>query len=381
MPRFKLKNLTMKGFKSFDGDGQSVAFGDTTVFLGANGSGKSNFISFFKLLNYLTTGGLQTFIGEQGFADSLLHYGSSTTSRIQAELSFEQVEGHEDTYSFTLAHASGDTLIFTEERLTWARAGRNRPQAIDLGSGHKEANLLTDASQVGPTRRTSRFVLNLLRSCRVYQFHDTSMTAKIRNQGYLNDNEYLRDNAGNLAAFLFVMANKQEWRKYYERIVAHIQSIMPQFVDFILNPSPLNEKYIELDWQERRRDYRFGPHQISDGTLRFMALATLLLQPPPTLPDVIVLDEPELGLHPEAISSLAGMIRTASLNAQLILATQSPRLVDEFSANEIVIVERDERGERNRSLLKRLDEQQLSEWLKKYTLSELWEKNVIGGKP
>lgn len=381
MPPFKLKKLTLKGFKSFDGDGQSVSFGDITILLGANGSGKSNFISFFKLLNYLVSGGLQIFVGEQGFADSLLHYGASTTSRIQAKLSFGQLGAHEDTYDFTLSHASGDTLIFTEERLSWTRAGWNRPQTIDLGAGQKETNLLADALQESPTQRTIRFVLNLLRSCRVYQFHDTSRTAKIRNQGYVNDNEYLRDNAGNLAAFLYVMANKQEWKNYYVRIVAHIQSIMPQFADFILKPSPLNERYIELDWHERGRDYRFGPHQISDGTLRFMALAALLLQPPATLPGVIVLDEPELGLHPEAISSLAGMIRMASLNSQVILATQAPRLVDEFRVDEIVIVERDEADGKNRSLLKRLDEQQLSEWLKKYTLSELWEKNVTGGKP
>ncbi len=375
--RMKLKSLNLKGFKSIDSEGQSITFGDITVFLGANGAGKSNLVSFFKLLNHMTTGGLQTFIGEQGFADSLLYYGSSTTTRIKAELSFEQDGAGKDTYSFTLSHASGDTLIFTEEYVTWERAGWRRPMKIDLGAGHKETQLLEDAKTTAG--KTSKFILNLLRLCQVYQFHDTSSTAKIRNQGYIGDNDYLRSNAGNLAAFLFAMANNEEWRKYYERIVRHIQLVMPQFGDFVLRPSPLNKDYISLDWREKRRDYLFGPNLLSDGSLRFMALATLLLQPDVSLPKVIIVDEPELGLHPAAISSLSGMIRTASVNSQVILATQSPRLVDEFDIDEIVIIERDET--KDRSLVKRLDEKDLSEWLERYALSDLWEKNVLGGRP
>ncbi len=376
--RMKLKNLNLKGFKSIDSEGQSIDFGDITVFLGANGAGKSNLVSFFKLLNYLTTGGLQTFIGEQGFADSLLYYGSSTTTRIQAELGFEQDGAGKDTYNFTLSQASSDTLIFTEEYATWEKAGwKGHPHKIDLASGHKEAQLLEDAKATGG--KTSQFILYLLRACQVYHFHDTSGTAKIRLQGYIGDNVYLRNNAGNLAAFLFAMANNEEWKKHYERIVRHIQLVLPQFGDFVLRPSPLNKDYIRLDWREKRKDYLFGPHLLSDGSLRFMALATLLLQPSVSLPKVIILDEPELGLHPAAISSLAGMIRTASVNSQVVLATQSPRLVDEFNIDEIVIVERDEI--KDRSLFKRLDESTLSQWLKRYSLSDLWEKNVLGGRP
>lgn len=375
--RLKLKELALSGFKSIDSGGQSITFGDVTVFLGANGAGKSNIVSFFKLLNYLTTGGLQIFIGEQGYGDSLLHYGSSTTTRVQAELTFKQGDTVEDTYGFTLSHASGDTLIFTEESVTWwEKAVYPRPQKVDLKAGHREANLIEDAKETGLTSRTSRFILNLLRSCRVYQFHDTSSTAKIRNYGYIGDGDYLRDNAGNLAAFLFAMASGEESRRYYERIVRHIQLVMPQFGDFILRPSPANKNNINLDWKDRGRGHHFGPHQLSDGSLRFMALATLLLQPPSTLPKVIVLDEPELGLHPAAISNFAGMVRTASANSQVILATQSPRLVDEFEAEEIVVVEWD-----NHSIFRRLPTTDLSDWLERYSLSDLWEKNVLGGRP
>ena len=154
---------------------------------------------------------------------------------------------------------------------------------------------------------------------------------------------------------------------------------MPQFLDFDLKPSSQNEKYISLNWKDESNDFLFGPHQISDGSLRFMAIATLLLQPPSSLPSVIILDEPELGLHPSAIAHLASMVKSASRHTQIIMATQSQRLVDEFEVNSIVVTER-VRGE-NSSKFKQLSEEELQDWLDRYALSELWEKNIIGGQP
>lgn len=381
--RMKLKKIEINGYKSIDSRGQSIEFGDVTVLLGANGAGKSNLVSFFKLLNYMTTGSLQVFIGQEGYAESLLHYGAKNTPVIRAKLIFEDEKSNTDTYEFTLAHASGDTLIFTQENVTWRQYQQqtSKPFEINLGAGHNESKLPEYAklSQEDNKSKSCKILLSLLRSCRVYQFHDTSNLAKIRNFGYIGDHEYLRSDAGNLAAFLHVMRNKKEWEKYYERIIRHIRMIIPQFGDFILKPSPLNDNQIRLDWTENGGDYRFGPHQLSDGGLRFMAMATLLLQPPELIPGAILIDEPELGLHPVAISALAGMIHSASEYSQVITATQSPRLVDEFDANVITVVERDE--EKKCSLFKRLDEKELKDWLDRYTLSELWEKNVFGGRP
>ena len=212
-----------------------------------------------------------------------------------------------------------------------------------------------------------------------YQFHDTSDTARIRANGYVDDSRYLRSDAGNLAAFLKMMKTNPKNKRYYERIVRHIQRVMPQFGNFDLETIAENDLYVRLNWKDISNDLLFGPHQISDGSLRFMALASLLLQPPTILPETIALDEPELGLHPAAIAELAGMIRTASKNARIVIATQSTRLVDEFNVGEIVVVERDEI--RNCSVFKRLNETELEDWLSRYSLSELWEKNVLGGLP
>lgn len=374
--RLKLTNIHLNGFKSIDSEGQDIPLGDITILLGANGAGKSNLLSFFKMLNYMTTGALQVYIGKSGFADSLLYYGSKKTSRLQADITFTSLTDR-DNYRFTLSHASSDTLIFTDETIVWQDIDNPTPYTIQLDPGAKESGL--DKFYKEKNSKTAKVILELLKKCRVFQFHDTSSEAKIRNSGYINDDGYLRSDGGNLAAFLYSMKQQEEGEKYYQRILRYIRMALPQFQDFVLEPLRRNENYILLNWKEKDSEYLFGPHQISDGSLRFMALATLLLQPPKTLPNVIILDEPELGLHPAAVSLLTGMIKAASLHSQILLATQSTRFIDDFEASDIVIVERNEA--RRCSTYRKLDESKLSEWLERYSISELWEKNVIGGRP
>jgi len=372
----KLLSFSIAGFKSFHADGQEIKTGDITVLLGANGSGKSNIVSFFKMLGYMMTNALQSFVGENGSASALLHYGPKKTNRIAATLNFAD-DNAVDRYNFTLAHAAGDTLIFREESVYCKLSDKAKPFELTLDPGLKESGLCEIIKE--PKTTTIRVIYQLLKNIHVFQFHDTSKEARIRNSGYINDNSFLRSDGGNLAAMLYAMKSNAETEKYYKRIVRYIQHIMPQFGDFVLEAATLNSSSIMLNWKEKNAEYLFGPHQLSDGSLRFMALTTLLLQPPSQLPSVIVLDEPELGLHPAAISALGGMVKTASKYCQIILATQSPRLVDEFSLSELVIIERDEQY--NCTLINSLDLDELQQWITQYSNSELWEKNVLGGKP
>ncbi|MBI5590744.1 MAG: AAA family ATPase [Deltaproteobacteria bacterium] len=371
----QLIQLVVKGFKSIHPDGQLINFGDVTVLLGPNGAGKSNLVSFLKMLNFIAREELQIFIGKQGGADALLHYGSKHTDAIEFSLILKQEAENTilSTYSVSLTHGMPDKLFIAREQVTRQQVGEKTGQKYFLDNGNSESGLFKDR------RTTSKILLSALGSIRTYQFHDTSDTSRIRANGYIDDSRYLRSDAGNLAAFLKMMKTGPKTKRYYERIVHHIQRVMPQFGDFDLETITGNDLYVRLNWKDISNDFLFGPHQISDGTLRFMALASLLLQPPTILPDTIVLDEPELGLHPAAIAELAGMIRMASKNARIVVATQSTRLVDEFNAGEIVVVERDEM--RDCSVFKRLNETELGDWLSRYSLSELWEKNVLGGLP
>lgn len=383
----RLKYLKLAGFKSVDNQGQTVEFSDdVTLFVGPNGAGKSNIISFFKMLNFMMTNALRTFVADQGYARSILYYGPEVTTRLTAEILFcgwdaKSQFTKQNYYRFILTHAAGDTLIFTDENIEYRRINQDSQIPVStpysLGVGHQESQLKAARDR---GQQTATVLYNLLQSCRVYQFHNTASTARIRGKGYINDGNYLREDGGNLAAFLFALKENPDTSLYYQRIVRYIQQIMPQFGDFDLAPTPGNNNYISLDWHEQQTpDYLFGSHQLSDGSLRFMALATLLLQPPNTLPNTIIIDEPELGLHPAALTVFAAMVKIASQHSQVILATQSPRLVDEFTAEQIIVVERDDAM--RSSTFRRLDPIVLQDWLNAYSLSELWEKNVFGGLP
>jgi predicted ATPase len=379
----KLKSLAIKGYKSIDGmEGASLQFRDVTVLLGANGVGKSNLVSFFSMLNYMMTGSFQNFIAERGYADSFLYFGSKVTREIVAKIEFED-ENATDSYQFRLTHAAGDILIFTEETLSWQQKGYERPWTIQLNPAVREADILQFVKRTTEpenSKKTASVILKLLRNCKVFHFHDTSSTAKIKGQGYIEDNLYLNSDGGNLAAFLYRLKENPETNTHYEKIVRYVRNVMPQFKDFDLHPNENNKKYITLNWRSQAStQYLFGSHQISDGSLRFMCLATLLLQPKESLPNVIILDEPELGLHPSAIAYLAGMIKAASKHSQVIIATQSQRLVDEFDLENIVVLEQDKATYSTSFSYKNPED--LAAWLQEYSLGELWEKNVIGGQP
>lgn len=372
--KLKLNEISLAGYKSIGKEQKVPINDDVTVLIGANGVGKSNIVSFFQMLGYAVSGSLQLYVGEHGFAHSFLHYGTKQTSWLSATMKFS--EGNViSSYMFRLSSAANDILIYTEETLSYCNKQYKKPYTLTMDVGNKESQLKLKLQE----NKSVNIFYRLLSGCRYFQFHDTSKEAKIKTTGYIGDNRYLRDDAGNLAAFLYGIKNKKGGLPYYNRIIRYIQQVFPQFDDFVMQPTIHNEDYVNLDWKEKDNDNIFGAHQLSDGTIRFMALATLLLQPEDTMPSIIVLDEPELGLHPSAIDILAGMIKKASASAQIVVATQSPRLIDEFDADKIVVVERDNKDKC--STFKKLEETKLKDWLKDYTTSELWDKNVIGGRP
>jgi len=367
----RLSRIEISGFKSLRNVGLDL--GPLNVLIGANGAGKSNFVSFFKMLNEMVgePPRFQQYVAVAGRAKSLLHYGPKTTPQIEGRLFF-QTEAGENQYFVRLFHAAGDTLLFADEELYFHRTNAPSPSIDSLGAGHSETRVKAQAEAGDPKAKVFR---HLLSTCRVFHFHDTSATAPIRQACYVEDNRWLYPDAHNLAAMLHKYQQTQP--VVYGRIVNTIRQIVPFFGDFVLQPSALRERDIFLNWTERDSEYLLGPHQISDGTLRAMALVTLLLQPKEELPSLIVVDEPELGLHPQAISVLAALVKGASYSCQVILSTQSVSLLDQFDPEHVIVVER----EGGQSTFRRLDAESLKEWLDDYSLGELWEKNVIGGGP
>ena len=374
-----IEYVHIKGFRSL-ADVELERIPRAAVLIGTNGSGKSNFIRFFEMLSWMIgPRRLAEFVEMQGGADDQLYGGNRHTPRMEAEIGLKTDEGRND-YRFVLSHAHPDRFFFSEEcfrfnRSIWKTQKSEAPWE-HLGSGHQEARIIEAAqseSSYEVNSKTAWVIMNLLRNCAVYQFHDTSDESNFKKRWDAQDNSYLRRHGGNLAAVLYRLA--REDIKRYELICQHISRILPVFDGF-----QIEESYgkVLLRWKARWTNKTFSAHLTSDGSLRFFALVTLLNLPPEMLPDVILLDEPELGLHPAAIALIGGMIKVLAKERQVIVATQSPLLVDAFDLDEIFVLElRDGRTE-----FRQMSSDDYQVWLDdNFTSGELWQKNLLGGRP
>ena len=369
-----LKRLSLAGYRSYDNDFEknTMDFQKLNIIIGANGAGKSNLVSFLEMISYMMTRGLRSYVSRQGGGNSLMYFGPKNTDQIRGELLLEdQPGGKTDRYSFALELSAANQLFFAEEKMEYQDQRYSAPYVQDFGVGHFEAGA-ADSGDV--TVRTLRGCLERLK---IFHFNDTSISSRIRSSTNTADGGYLRADGGNLAGFLHRLKKNEAEYAYYQRIVRYIRMILPQFYDFALEPD--ENGYISLNWVQNGAEEVFGPHQLSDGALRFIALTTLLLQPSASAPMTIILDEPEIGLHPYAISVLAREIRMANQTSQIIVSTQSPLLLNHFSCDDIITAEYD--PERQASVLRRHTSDELKEWLNDYSLGELWEKNVLGGLP
>ncbi len=366
-----LERLKIRGYKSFKE--VDISLNPVNVLIGANGSGKSNFIGLFKMFRRMMNEELQIYVAQAGGADQILHYGRKITDRIEFELWFQRKETLANGYVCHLIPAEDSLLIVHEATYFHRRTDYPRPYEDAAHHGVYPESLLPKWAQNGAG--VVGYVFKSMDSWRLYHFHDTSESARVKHMGDIHDNRFLQPDAANLAAYLYLL--RETHPQHYRNIVETVRLAAPYFGDFILRLNPRNPERIRLEWHERGSDLTFGPHALSDGTLRFICLATLFLQPAEALPSTIVLDEPELGLHPYAIVLLAEMVRSVSEHTQVILATQSVTLVNQFTPEDILVVDRME----GVSTIRRLEQEDVAQWLDDYALGDLWEKNVLGGRP
>ncbi len=367
MPSAELDYITIKGFKSIASI-EKLRLRPINVLIGPNGSGKSNFIGVFSFLRAIREGKLQDSVATMGGADDILHFGSKVTKKIEFHISFE---GEVNQYSISLLPTEADTLFPSDELVHfWDKDHYPKPYDTRLSRQGDEAGISAPAS-----RGICAWVRRHLASWRLYHFHDTSPGSPMKKTADVEDNHFLRPDGSNLAAFLYYLRAKHE--ASYSLIRRTVQRVTPFFDDFLLEPSKLNPTKIRLGWRHTSSDRYFDASSLSDGTLRLIALATLFLQPRHYCPSVILVDEPELGLHPYAITMLASLVKTISAKTQVILSTQSPLLLDQFEPEDVLVADRVEGS----TQLKRLESQSLASWLEEYSLGQLWEKNELGGRP
>jgi predicted ATPase len=363
--RERLEEITLRGYKSIRSlEGLRLNRG-LNVLIGANGSGKTNFVRFFEMLGHMMdpSKGLQNYVSQRMGANAFLFRGMKVTPEFSAQLKFALNE-----YKFTLrATNDGISLFFAHESAPYD-GPKHGPRKYDQGSGHSESQLSRGYPQLWAGEK---FAVETIRGWRVHHFHDTSPSARVMRPVNIIDNETLHDDAGNLAAFLLRMS--QEHPQHFARIEETIRQVAPFFGAFVLRE--VLDGQTQLLWKDRYCDLEYRPSQLSDGTLRYICLASLLLQPTP--PATLIIDEPELGLHPMAIKLLASMLHDAARRGQIIVSTQSSLLLDEVSPGQVIVANHRD-GE---TMLERLDEAALAAWLEDYTLGQLWEKNTLGGNP
>ena len=352
-----IREISIEGFRSIAAI-KGLKLRPINVLIGANGSGKSNFLGALALLRTAVrrASEMSDYVVRSGGADRLLHFGSKVTPRIKFEVSFN--DGLTD-FVVEIRQGADDQLF---PRLSIS-----------------ESELPTDFARNLEIRPGVAPLLEFLRSrldCwRLYHFHDTGPTSPMKKTADVHDNRHLRADGSSLAAFLFLLREKHG--NDYTQIRRTVRLAAPFFDDFVLQPSALNEEKILLEWRHHGSDAYFNASSLSDGSLRLIALATLLLQPESLRPSVILLDEPELGLHPYAITLLASLLQQAAVTSQIIVATQSPLLLDHFEPEDVLVADR----VNGATKLRTLDSEKLTVWLEDYSLGQLWEKNEFGGRP
>ena len=352
MPSNSLDYITIQGFKSIASI-EKLPLRPINIVIGANGSGKSNFIGVFDFLHEIRAGRLRDYVAKAGGADKVLHFGSKATHEISFDLSFAK-----GPWKAKLRPTADDLLYEYEEE---ASRGERPPEPDFVAKTDDEV--------------ARKWLPDRLLRWRIYHFNDTSSSSPLRRTARVDDNRLLRPDGANLPAFLYLLREKH--LADYSLIVRTVQLAAPFFDAFRLDPLLLNPDTIKLEWRHKESDQYFDASSLSDGTLRFIALATLFLQPEQSRPSLILVDEPELGLHPYALGLLASLIRQASVTTQVIVSTQSSTLLDHFDPEDVLVADRVDGGTK----LARLEPERLKKWLEDYSLGQLWEKNELGGAP
>lgn len=368
-PRPELDWITVRGFKSIASI-EKLELGAINLVVGPNGSGKSNFIGVFSFLHAIREGHLRDYVIKAGGADKVLHFGSKVTPQMEIRISFEQGKNR---YKIVLGATEDDQLYPQSETVYFwdIQSYPGRPYSENLPAKGTEAGI-SDPNQ---TSRIGGYVRERLDRWRLYHFHDTSASSPMKRLADLHDNQYLRPDGSNLPAFLYFL--REMHAESYDLIRRSVQRVAPFFDDFHLSPLRLNTDKIRLEWRHKGTEDYFSASSLSDGTLRFIGLATLFLQPLSLRPSVILVDEPELGLHPYAITLLSSLVKQAAIGTQIILSTQSPLLLDNFQPEDVLVADRVDGS----TQLTRLESARLETWLERYSLGQLWEKNELGGRP
>lgn len=365
----KIDNVSITNFLSIR-ELKNFKLNDINILIGGNGVGKTNFISFLKLLKQISNRNLQSYVAEHSGASNILYKGNKISLFLRGRIEFD----NKNAYEFILNKNNSNAFYFSGERAAFfSNSWLNHSSEVQGSAESELDNIILKHTTLRGYSGVPGYVKSALSGFEIYHFHDTSRTSPIKQSSAINDNRFLRFDGSNIASFLYMLEKKHPF--VFKQITGTVRRIAPFFDQFMIESLIFDEESVQLDWKERGSDKYFGPHQLSDGSIRMIALITLLLQPNP--PSTVIIDEPELGLHPAAIGLLAELIKEASKKSQVIISTQSVTLINHFEPKDLIVVERED----DQTVLKRLDAKECEKWIGEYSLGDIWEKNILGGRP
>jgi len=367
-----LKKIRIEGFKSIKN--QEIELKPLNVLIGANGSGKSNFIKAFEFLNKVVKKELQDYVAQRG-AGSFLYFGTKNTFKINFELEFgNKNKINDNTYKLSLTPRTDDKIVIGQEYCKY----KNITEIL-AENGDKESKMLEK------NERICKYTYACLKNIKVYHFEDTTDQSPLKQTCNVELNTSLESNGNNLPAILYRLktSKNENYNFSYQKIAQTINLVAPFFKDFVLEPNESNN--IRLRWKHSRNNEIFDVSSFSDGTLRFIAITTLLLLPSELIPNIVIIDEPELGLHPMAIKVITELAQSlARQDKQLILSSQSITFINQFASEDLIVVDKkiDTTNENNEeSVFKRISEDDVKEWIEDFSIGDIWNMNIIGGRP
>ena len=401
-----LKSVVIKDFFSFRGNTKISLSHGQNLLLGINGSGKTSFINALRLLTEGICGsGVENLIQTQwgGYSQILNCTGREKSDNIQITYVFDCDEinkfnkskiFHSDVFYQVTINPLGTTDYFLEEKL-WTKHSLNKERDfvyLDFHNGQgriskrtrDEAVIFQDYSNGDISGRELvlkqindpiqflpiHTVKKAVESMSVYNSFDTGETSKIRRVAEYSTGTRLWKNGENLTQLLNDLRNNHSLD--FEKIEEELHKVNPSYKNIEIN-NITGQAYLSL--REKNLNKTIGALHISDGTLRFLLLETVFLNP--NKGAFIAIDEPERGLHPDMIRSVAEMIKSAAQNSQLIIATHSPHLLNQFDLDDVIVFEKDES---NSTLIKKLSDSDFSDYDGQLLPGQLWLNGEIGGK-
>ncbi len=363
-----IKKITIQNFFSFGTEQTIELNADTNVLVGINGTGKSNFIKAIRLLKASIEGDFEKLFSQRwGAFDGVANFIDPYADEINITCVFSQESINKNTFIRNV-----DSDIFY--RMDIQRQVRGFKVQESILENEYILMKRKDGDKWSNNKDYDIFmcILAIVNKLTVYDYFDTTFESPIRQLSPYYSEENLLSDGKNLTALLSYLNGNSV--KAFDKLVEEFKNINPNFRELVFTTPVAGKSLLSL--KEKNLDRAITIEHISDGTLRYLLLLSIFYNP--KRGSVVCLDEPEMGLHPDMIYGISRGIKYAAQNGtQMIIATHSPLLLNDFELEDLMIFEK---NEANETIVKKVSEEDFPDWEGEFLAGQMWLRGQIGGK-